>query len=366
MKRLIWIVLTLILLSVPVLASDLDIPAQEASIIGADQLPEALDEQTREQLPELSGISPDSFSKTLLRLISGTISGLGDSWRQMLKTIGALLAVTAACSFLASLESKGLSPVCTLGGAIALTLICVGNLDAMIGLATGTLQQITDFSSLLLPVLCSACAASGGVTSAGVLYAGSSLFMSVLTRAVTSFLVPLVYAYTALAAAECMAVQSGLEKLRELTGWVIQTALKAVMTLFTAYLAITGIFSGGADEMTLKAAKAALSGALPVVGGIVSDASQSVLASAATIKNAAGIFGMLAALAIGLLPFARIALQYLALKLCTALSGMMAVPEHVKLLGALSSAMGYMLAMTGSAILMTLISCCCFMKVVHL
>ncbi len=350
------------MLCVPVRAED--VHARESAILGADSLEQALDEETRQKLPELSDIRPDSFSKSLWRLVTDTISNLGGYWRQTLQTVGALLAVLAACAVLGRFESEKLMPVCTLGGTLALTLICAGSLQTMIGLAARTLQQITDFTALLLPVLCSACAASGGVGSAGVLYAGSSLFMSVLTKAVTALLIPLVYAYVALSTAECMAAHSGLEKLRELTGWVIQTALKAIVYLFTAYLAITGIFAGSADDMTLKAAKAALSGALPVVGGIVSDASQTVLASAAAIKNGAGVFGMLAALAIGLLPFARIGLQYLSLRLCTALGGMLGRGEHVKLLGALSSAMGYMLAMTGSAILMTLISCCCFMKVV--
>lgn len=362
MRRLLVMLALFVALCTSVSATD--VYAQEAAILGTDELTQALDEETRQKLPDIAGASADSFSKTLWQLVTDTISGLGGYWSQTLKTVGSLLAVVAACAMLANFESEKLTPVSTLGGTLALTLICAGSLNTMIGLATETLQQIADFTALLLPVLCSACAASGGITSAGVLYAGSSLFMSVLTKAVTALLIPLVYAYLALATAECMAQSSGLEKLRELTGWIIQTALKAVVYLFTAYLAITGIFSGSADEMTLKAAKAALSGALPVVGGIVSDATGSVLASAAAIKSGVGVFGMLAALAIGLLPFARIGLQYLALRLCTALGGMLGRSEHVKMLTSLSSAMGYMLAMTGSAILMTLISCCCFMKVV--
>ncbi len=345
-------------------AAATDVYAQESAIIGADELTQALDEQTRQKLPDISDASAGSFSKTLWQLVTDTLSGLGGYWSQTLKTVGALLSVIAACAMVANFESEKLMPVCTLGGTLALTLICAGSLNTMIGLATQTLQQIADFTALLLPVLCSACAASGGISSAGVLYAGSSLFMSVLTKTVTALLVPLVYAYLALATAECMAPSSGLEKLRELTGWIIQTALKAVVYLFTAYLAMTGIFAGSADAMTLKATKAALSSALPVVGGIVSGATESVLASAAAIKNGVGIFGMLTAIAIGLLPFARIGLQYLALRLCTALGGMLGRSEHVKMLSSLSTAMGYMLAMTGSAILMTLISCCCFMKVV--
>lgn len=362
MRRLCIIAALVALLCAPVFAAD--VTAEEAAITGADELEAALDSEVREKLPELQSANAQSFGKTLWKLVSDTIASLGGYWRETLAAAGAMLAVVAACSVLQAFTSGSLIPVTTMGGTLAIAALAAGNVSTMMGLARQTVHQIADFSSLLLPVLSSACAASGGVTGAGVLYAGSTLFFSVLTNMICELFMPLVFSYLALAAAECMAENSGLEKLRELVGWVIQSGLKIVVTLFTAYLALTGLFSGHADNMTLKAAKAALSGAIPVVGSIVSDATGSVLAGAGAIKSAAGIFGMLAALALGLLPFARIAIQYLALKLCTAVSGMIGESCHVRMLGAVSTAMGDMLAMTGSAMLMVMISCCCFLRTV--
>ena len=113
-----------------------------------------------------------------------------------------------------------------------------------------------------------------------------------------------------------------------------------------------------------KAAKATLSGAVPVVGGIISDASESVLAAAGVLKSSAGVFGMLAVIAIALAPFVRIAVEYLAMRLTAAVGGAFGSPAHTQLLSAVSTAMGYLLAMTGSCALMALISSCCFMKAV--
>ena len=73
----------------------------------------------------------------------------------------------------------------------------------------------------------------------------------------------------------------------------------------------------------------------------------------------------LALVAIGLMPFLQIGVHYLVLKLTAAVGGTVASGAHAKLLENLSSAMGYMLAMTGSSILMAMISCCCFMKAVN-
>ena len=51
------------------------------------------------------------------------------------------------------------------------------------------------------------------------------------------------------------------------------------------------------------------------------------------------------------------------MKLTAAAAGLAAGKEHAALIDAQSSAMGYVLGMTGSAALMLLFSTCCFMKV---
>ena len=74
--------------------------------------------------------------------------------------------------------------------------------------------------------------------------------------------------------------------------------MKIVLYAFTGYIGFTGVVSGTTDAMAMKAAKLTISGAVPVVGGILSDASEAVLVSAGIMKNAAGVYGILAVLAI--------------------------------------------------------------------
>ena len=246
------------------------------------------------------------------------------------------------------------------------TAICAGGLRSMIGLAAGTLDRIGTFVTFLLPVLSAALSASGGMTSAAALYAGSMLFIDVLMRLIRSLLIPLTYAFTALSAAECAVGGETLQRLRELTGWIIQTALKGVMYVFTAYLTVTGLIAGSADAAAVKAAGSAHSTAVPVVGSILSGAAGTVLAGADIVRNYAGVFGLLAILATGLAPFCRIGVHYLALKLTAAVGGTMQCGGLGGLLSNLSAAMGYMLALTGCAALMALLSTCWFMKAVRL
>jgi stage III sporulation protein AE len=337
---------------------------QEAEILNAGSVADALPQEARQELGDLTPTSSGNFGERLWKLVSDALQTSGGAVRTALKTACMLLAAVMICSFASAFESGLSQKAAVLAGSLAITAICTSGLHGMIGVAADTIGQIADFTKLLLPVLSSAAAASGALTSAGALYVGSSLFLSVLASAIRALLIPLVYAFAAMSLAESAMEDVRLGGMRRLLGWAIQTVLKGVMYLFTGYLAATGILSGSADAAALKAARAAVSGALPVVGGIASDAAESVMAGAGAIKSSVGVFGMLGLLAIGLAPFLKIALSYLALKITAAVGATAGCSAHTQLLENLSAAMGYMLAMTGSCLLMALVSCCCFIKAV--
>lgn len=364
MRRLALFFCLLVLLAVPARAQSLT--EQEADILGADTLWDGLDDEARALLEDASPTETTDLWKSLWHIVSDTLADLGTPLREALKTGCSMLAVMLLCSICTQLEQKLSNRAVTLAGSLALTAICTGSLYTMIGLAGETLDRVGAFTTLLLPVLSAALTASGGVTSGSALYVGSMLFFDVLVRLIRGLLIPLTYTFTALAAAECAVGSGRLTRLRKLLGWCIQTALKGLLSLFTAYLAVTGVVSGSTDAATVKAAGAALGAAVPVVGSILSDATEAVLAGASLIRSTAGVFGLLAITATGIAPFLRIGTHYLLLKLTAAAGAALDSGGHAGLMEALASAMGYMLAMTGSCLLMALMSCCCFMKAVRL
>ena len=74
------------------------------------------------------------------------------------------------------------------------------------------------------------------------------------------------------------------------------------------------------------------------------------------LKNTVGIFGTVAVLAICLLPFLHLGIQYLLYKLTAFLASAMGVPKLCKLIDGLGGAFGLLLGMTGSCALLLLIS----------
>ncbi len=341
-----------------------DVLQEEAAILGADSLRDGLTEDAAEALEDVSPTQQPDFAAVLRELLLRAWNAVSGSLPELWRGIAQLLAVTLLCGMASLSDSGPAQTAARVAGCLGIAGLCTSELSGMAALAEQTLGEIGDFSALLVPVLASALTASGGVGSGGALYAGTVLFISILTRLIRSVLIPAAYAYLFLAAAQCAIGDERLERLRTLCGWGISTALKAVVGLFTAYLTLTGLLAGASDEAALRAAKSVLSTAIPVVGGIISDASQAVLTSAGLIRNAAGAFGLLGVLAMGLTPFLRLAVQYLMLKIAAAVA-FWAQKEHGKLLECAAAAMGYMLAMVGSGLLMVMVSICCFVKAVN-
>lgn len=122
------------------------------------------------------------------------------------------------------------------------------------------------------------------------------------------------------------------------------------------------MITGGADKTALKAAKLTISGAVPVVGGIMSDATESILLGAAVVKHSVGIYGMMAIVAIVVLPFFRVGVVYLLLKFTAAICGVFTSGKIADVTQGFSEAMGFLLGMTGTVSLLFLISIVCLMK----
>lgn len=139
--------------------------------------------------------------------------------------------------------------------------------------------------------------------------------------------------------------------IRKGTVWLLTGAL----ALFTLYLTVSGAAAGSADTVTARLARSAV-GVLPVVGNILADAADSVLAGAGAVKNTVGAAGLLAVLAVCLLPLVRLGVQYLVYKAAAFLAGILGAEQLTGLIDALGGAFGLIFGMTGACGLLLLIS----------
>ena len=246
--------------------------------------------------------------------------------------------------------------VVSLVGALAITAVAVADAHSLIGMGREALDHMELFSKALLPTITAAAAASGSPGGAVARQVATMLFSDVLMTLITRLLMPLVYAYIAASVAYAAVGNEGLKRIAGALKWVVTSILTAVLLVFTGYLTVSGVIAGSADAVTVKAAKFAMSGLVPVVGGILSDAAETVLAGAGILKNAVGVFGMLVVLCMCIAPFLQLGIHYLAYKLTSALSATVSGGRVAGLIDSIGGAFGLVLGMTGSCALLLIIS----------
>lgn len=337
--------------------------ATESIPISTENLQDGLNEEALELLPENAAQSTD-FRTGCKDIFFGALRASFGSFRDGMKLCGILLCVMTLCSVIDLSELKKKDTVLNLIGTLGISAAIMGTVRSMIGMATGMIEDMSTYGSFLLPALTSVTAMGGGISSAGALYAGTVMFSQLLLLLIRKLLMPLIYFYLAMATAEAAMGNDMLSELREFIGWVIAKSLRFFLYLFLAYMTITGVISGTADAAAVKATKAAVSGMIPVVGSILSDASESLLSGAAMMKNTIGVFGMLGVIASCLIPILKVGLQYLLLKVTAAVGGTLGLPSQVKLTKEFSKAMGYLLAMCASEALFLLVGIICLMRVI--
>ena len=307
-------------------------------------------------MPEETGSLEAGLWETVKRAASGLLPDFEEASRVCVGILAAalLLSVLNAASY------TGRTAVTAGVVAVASTLLLSTN--SLIRLASDTVQSLSDYGTLLLPVMTAALAAQGGVATSAALYTGTALFSAVLQRVITGWMVPGTYLCLALGIGSCATGEALLSRLAGMLKGVLSWSMKIFVTVFTTYLGLTGVVSGTADTAALKAAKVGMSTFVPVVGSALSDASEAVLVSAQWLKNAAGIYGILAVLAIFLHPFLRIGMHYLILKLTGAVCAGFGCKEITGTVDAFTSAMGLLLGMTACGCVLVLISTVCFLK----
>lgn len=341
-KALVWMLL----------AFSLSVPAGAAEFV-APEVPAS----GMEAMPERT----DSFGDGLSELLEKGLAMVQPELKQTVEACSGMIVSALLFSVLSILSEKA-GETAAMAGAVAIGTFLFQHTGTLIRIASEAVREICEYGTLLCPVLTAALAAQGGITASAALYSGTILFISALSTLVTGCIVPMVYVFLLFSVASCAVGEDLLRNFADSTRRILSWLLKTLLIVFTTYISVTGVVSGTTDAAALKAAKLTISSAVPVVGGILSDASESVLVSMGIMKNTAGIYGILAVLAVFTGPFVKVGVQYLLLKGSGAICSLFGNKKISVLLEDFSAAMGLLLAMVAAGCVMVLVSTVCFLR----
>lgn len=340
------LIVTVLIASMVVPANAMDITAPPLTGTGELEVPEA-----------------ESFGEGLMLIIKDLLPLIRPDIHEALGICSGIICAVMLCSILCAFSS-GVERVTDVIAVACIAATVMYSMGSMIRLAGDTIDEMSGYSKLLIPVMTTALAAQGAPGTSAALCAGTLAMDTVVIFLINRVLLPGVYVYIAMSIASSATGEELLKKSKDMLRSLMTFFLKTSLSVFTGYMGITGVVSGTTDAAALKVTKATISMFVPVVGGVLSDAAGSVLIGVNLAKNAAGLYGIFALLTIFLEPFLLIGCHYLMMKLTALVCSVFGSKPVTELIGDISSGMGLLLGMVGSVCLLFLIGVICYLKVV--
>lgn len=348
------------LLLIPARGTDI---SDQASRFGLTDVEKALPQEAGELMGRRDVTDTGGLGEGIGRIIASAAGETRSAVKRGLALCGQILAIVLLSAVLRGVGGDQPEMAMRLAAVLAIGAVCLSGISGFFAQAAQTVDSMTTFSRFLFTALAATTAATGAVGTSSAMYGVTAFIMSLMAKAVQAVFIPGISCYMALSVADGALGDGSLKPAGDTLKQLLGSALKVAALAFTAYVSVSGVISGSADSSAVRAAKLAITTAVPVVGSMIADASETLLVSAGLLRSGVGVFGLLGVLAVSIGPFLETGLQYLMLKLSAAAAALVGEKELSGLISAMAGALGLLTALTGVCTVILLICCVCFMKV---
>lgn len=329
---------------------------------GAGELADKLPEETKGLLDRLGlrgigGTVEDFTPQKLLEAVWDAFrSCIQAPARLLVSLVGILILCAMLESFGASFTSGGVEAVFGVVVTVFISSIIMEPIVACVVDARSVIQDFAVFILTFIPVFAGVVSASGQPMT-GTAYNLFVFWMCQVTaQLVTAVFLPLLCAYLALS---LISVVCPKLKLTGFIGGVktfVTWSLGLILTVFIGLLSIQSVVASGGDSIAAKTTKFFIGSMIPVVGGALSDLFAAAQGCIQLVKGTLGAFGIVATALTFLPVLVRNGVWYLTISLGGLVSELFGLPQITRLLKALSSTIGIILAVLLYDALLVIIS----------
>ncbi len=339
-----------------------DYYSEQLQLSGADDLWKNLPNSTKKSFENIGvyginwknliNLKPDSIFKEIFRILK---QNSFKPFTALYKIIGIMLLCALVDGLKLSFGEKPLGGVISL---LSILIICSIIIDPIVSCIIRTSDIIHGASNFMLcyiPVMVGIMISSGQSFSAAsynMLMLGVSEIVSQISA---QFLVPMLNIFLALSVVSSISLRLDLAGICNFISSALKWILGIIMTIFVGIMTIQGIVSVSADSVGTKALKFAISSFVPVVGGAISDAFNTVQGCLRLLKSGVGSFGILALVLIFLPLLLECSLWAGSLSLCAAIGDFFSLSQIAKMLRTTNKVLG---------IVISLIICCMVLLIV--
>ncbi|MBS4023715.1 MAG: stage III sporulation protein AE [Dethiobacter sp.] len=247
-------------------------------------------------------------------------------WREVLVNLallGKLLFLAVVAALLKNLEkafaNESIASLTQTIVYLALITIAMQSFGVAVGIGRQTVNSLVEFMLAIIPLLLTLLASLGSVASAAIfkpIIVVAVNFFAALTR---DLVFPLIFLTTILAIANHISPRVTVSKLSDLFKTVSVWTMGISLTIFTGLLAIHGVASSVGDAVTIRTAKFMAGAFLPVVGGMLADAVETVASATLILKNSVHVVGVIVLFYMVVFPLLKILALVFIYKLAAAI-----------------------------------------------
>lgn len=328
---------------------------------GAEEVQENIPPAARELLPDqgkgitgtVEGIQPQTLSSTVTATVRRYITA---PLRMLVSLCGIMLLCAMLEIFHTTLNASGGRNIFQIVISVAIASVVVTPVVECITETASVLRDFSLFIATYIPIF------AGVITAAGQPLTASAynifLFWASQTTAqlISSYFVPLLCGYLALAviAVVCPTMQLG-----KLVGGIktfVVWGLTLTLTIFVGLLSIQSVVASSGDNVTVKAAKFMIGSLIPGVGGALSDLFMAAQGCIQLAKGTLGAFGVVVTLFTFLPILVKVVLWYLSLNIAALVGNILGTSEAAGLMKSISSTLGILVAVLLYDALLVIIS----------
>lgn len=318
---------------------------------GADALLRELTPEVKKQLKDIGVTSPswqelnslsffDIFGSIMNTIQQQSVTPLNC----VVKIMGVVMLVALINSVKSSLGSSSLTAVLNSVATLTVSIILIQPVCQTIEYSTTIIKLSADFMLIFIPVMAGIMLTMGQSLQAAGSYTMVMGAGTAVSQISNNILVPLLNTFLGISVVSGISQRVNLNGFCELINKVLKWVLTFTMSVFTAILTMQSIISSSADSAGVKATRFAISSFVPLVGGALSEAYQTVRGCMGMLKSGVGIFAILATGTIYLPAIISCLLWLAAINIAIALAGVFDMGDIIKLLKSVTTVINSLIA----------------------
>lgn len=326
----------------------------------AGELADAVPPEASEIL-EGAGITPENNGAAALTP-QGVLSWLWeqctDRLAEPLRLMAALFGVVLLCALAKSFGdgSGSMSGVFSAVGVLAGAGMTAAAISDALSSTLGVLQAACEFMLVFIPLYAGVIAVMGKAAAAAAANTVTLAAAQFFSQLAVMFLTPVCGTVMGLSVTGAIHPELNISKLAELIKKAAVWGLGLLMTVFMSILSAQTFVRNAADSVLIRTAKFAVASGVPIIGGTISDAVNTVSASLSLLHSGIGTYGIIAVLVMIIPPLIRVSLYRLALSAAEAFGGVFGIKELAELFKAAGWVMSIITAVIVCFLLLNTIS----------